>query len=197
MNRARIAPATVLCCDPPWPFDDKLRQDKKIKRGTADVYKSMLTLQEIVDFPMPYPIADDALLFLWRVASMQEEALKVMRAWGFTLKSEIVWAKTTQPATDLICTAADPMYGAKKVKLAFGMGRYVRGSHETCLIGRRGKAKVENRSIRSVFFAPVGEHSAKPDEFYRIVRTLCPTGPRVNLFERTHREGFICFGDEL
>jgi N6-adenosine-specific RNA methylase IME4 len=197
MSRSRSASARVIVADPPWPFKDKLRQDKGIRRGAADVYRNTMTLQEIMMFRRP-PIADDAILFLWRVASMQEEALQVMRAWGFTPKSEIVWGKTTQaPSPLLVASMSDPMYGAQKIKLAYGMGRYVRNCHETCLIGRRGKGKIEDPSQRSMFFAPVGRHSEKPEEFYRIVRTLCPDGPRVSLFERQPREGFECFGDEL
>jgi len=170
-------PAKVLVADPPWSFGDKLAMSD-VKRGSASNY-SVLSLNQIKAFPMPYPIADDALLFLWRVASQQEEALSVMRAWGFVPKSEIVWEKLTPTG-----------------KLAFGMGRYVRMCHEVCLIGRKGKAAVRDRSVRSVFSAPLGLHSAKPEEFFDIVEKLAE-GPYVELFARRQRAGWHCFGDEL
>lgn len=66
-----------VVADPPWPFDDKLPGKG---RGAAKHY-AMMTLKEIREFALP-PIADDAYLFLWRVAAMQEEALSVMHAWG-------------------------------------------------------------------------------------------------------------------
>ena len=172
--------ARVLVADPPWQFNDKLPGPK---RGAAKHYPT-LDRDRIRDYPIPR-MADDAWLFLWRVSAMQEEALEVMRAWGFVPKAELVWVKTT--GRDAI----------GKV-LAFGMGHYVRGAHETCLIGTRGSVKPSTRSQRSVFLAPRREHSEKPDAFYDIVRemTMRQT-PRVELFARRERRGFYTFGDEL
>jgi site-specific DNA-methyltransferase (adenine-specific) len=140
-------------------------------------YRTM-SVAEICAFKLPL-LADDCRLFLWRVASMQEEALAVMRAWGFTLKAEMVWLKRTTNG-----------------KMHFGMGRTVRAAHEVCLIGVRGKPKVLSHSVRSVFSAPVGRHSEKPDEFFRRVEELSP-GPYVELFARRQRIGWDALGDEL
>ena len=171
----------ILIADPPWPFRDKLPGES---RG-AGSNSSLLSLEDIQQYPIPQ-MKDDSVLFLWRVASMQEEALSVAQAWGFEVKSEIVWYKKTK-------------YG----KPWFGMGRSVRMSHEVCLIATRGKWKPESRSIRSVFEAKVpynGEgkviHSGKPDEFYDLVKNLT-TGVRVELFARKARPGFRCYGEEL
>lgn len=169
--------ARVVVADPPWPFKDRLTM-AKTKRGAESNY-AVMTVDQIAAFEMPYAVADDALLFLWRVSSMQAEALRVMEAWGFDQKSEIVWEKLTA-----------------KGKRAFGMGRYVRMAHEVCLIGRRGRAKVRDRSVRSVFSAPVGPHSQKPDAFYDIVERLSE-GPYVELFARRRRPGWLSYGLEL
>lgn len=169
----------VVLADCPWAPDDKLPGKT---RGAARNY-DVMSVEEIARYPLP-PIADDALLLLWRISSMPEEALRVVRAWGFTPKSEIVWVKTTEDEGG--------------VKLAFGMGRYVRGCHETCLIATRGKAAslVIDHSVRSVFLAPRGQHSAKPAEFYALAERLFP-GPRVALFARgAPRERWAAYGRE-
>lgn len=209
-------PARVLAVDPPWSFDDATPH-----KGAEDHY-STLTVDEIKAFPLP-PIADNAILFLWRVGggsnkgSLGEDAYAVARAWGFTPKSELTWIKT------LLCKACgakgwapikhpseairdacselqvwcDACHG-RGYKIAIGMGRYVRGSHEICLIATRGKGMIpEDKSVRSVFFAPRREHSSKPDRFYEIVRKLYPDGPYVELFARRRREGWYQYGDEL
>lgn len=124
-------------------------------------------------------LAPDCRLFLWRVASQQEEALQVCRAWGFIPKTEMVWQKLTKTGLHW-----------------FGMGRTVRASHETCLIGQRGKPEVLSRSVRSTFSAPYTEHSGKPDEFFKIVESLSPR-PYLELFARKHRPGWDSIGDEL
>jgi N6-adenosine-specific RNA methylase IME4 len=173
-----IVPASVLVADPPWSFDDDLPGDG---RGASKHY-DVLTLDDILRFRLP-PLRDDCVLLLWRVASMQEEALQVVRAWGFEKpKSEIVWNKET-----------------KTGKRHFGMGRYVRDEHETCLIARRGKWQPSGplaRSTRSTFRAPVGEHSAKPDAFYDLVESWA-AGPFAELFARRRRSGWMQYGMEL
>lgn len=175
-----IEPFRVICADPPWPFKDKLPGRN---RGAARNYK-LMSISDICRLPLP-PIADDAALFLWRVSSMQQEALDVVRMWGFTVKSEVIWLKKTANGNRW-----------------FGMGRTVRAEHETCIVATRGRPSVLNHSARSVLVtdfeglsAPAGRHSEKPEEFYRIVEMLFE-GPRLELFARRQRQGWTCLGDE-
>jgi N6-adenosine-specific RNA methylase IME4 len=187
----------TIVADPPWSFSDKLPGKS---RGAENNY-STLPFHRVVSFlrdteyesstvRLEDCIDDDALLFLWRVSAMQQEALGVMRAWGFEPKAEIVWVKTTampQPLESGMLALP---------KLHFGMGHYTRQAHETCLIGRRGRAKVTSRSTRSVFFAPYVEHSAKPDAFFKIVEDMTEE-PRLELFARKRRPGWSQHGDML
>jgi len=172
----------VLSVDCPWRFSDKLPGDK---RG-AEKHYNVMTVEQLKRFELP-PIDDNAIMFFWRVSSMQQEALDVIKAWGFTVKSELVWVKTT-----------------KTGKRHFGMGRYTRMEHEVCLIcvkglkGSKSSFAVQDKSVRSTFEAPVGVHSSKPDEFFAIVDRLVGKDARkVELFARKHRKGWVCFGDEL
>lgn len=171
----------VLCADPPWTFGDKLPGKA---RGAGRHY-STLTVDEICAFQLPL-MEPDAYLFLWRVSSQVEEAYRVVRAWGFTPKSDIVWRKLT-----------------KTGKAWFGMGRSVRASHEAAIIATRGRPKRISASERSVFEAPVPTgpdgkyiHSAKPEAFYDLIERLAP-GPFVELFARRQRPGWACFGDGM
>lgn len=164
--------ARVLLADPPWQHDDALG-----KRGAAANYPT-LSVEAIARFPLP-ELAPDCLLLMWRLASMQEEALFVARAWGFKVKSEIVWDKLTT-----------------KGNAWFGMGRYVRASHETCLLGVRGRVAVLDHGIRSRFEAPVSEHSRKPERMHEIAEALS-AGPYVEIFARRRRRGWRCLGNEL
>jgi N6-adenosine-specific RNA methylase IME4 len=163
-----------LVADPAWSFHDRLPGPS---RGAASNYRVM-TLPEICAFSLP-PFEPNAWLFLWRVSSQVEAAYSVVRAWGFKPKSEIVWEKLTVNG-----------------KPHFGMGRYVRASHETCIVAVRGRVTPLDRSVRSRFAAPVGLHSAKPEAFYSLVERLTD-GPFVELFARRRRPGWFSFGDEL
>ena len=183
-----MTPFRVVVADPAWKFGDKLPG----KGRGAEKHYSVLDWEQICMLDLP-PIADDAILFLWRVAAMQTEALSVMHMWGFDPKSELVWVKTKDGVV-----IDEPV---SEEELAFGMGRYTRHCHEVCLIGARGKAAtqvVKNHSIRSVFFAEREEHSKKPDKFYSIVEELTGgEGPYLELFARRRRTGWITLGDEL
>jgi len=178
-----------VAADPAWLFGDKLPGPG---RG-AEKHYDVMTAKDICNLTLP-PIDDDAHLFLWRVSAMQQEALDVVKAWGFTVKSELVWLKRT-----------------KTGKRHFGMGRHVRLEHEICLICTRGRgAGVLNRSQRSTFVtslyldddgggsfeAMVGRHSEKPPEFFEIVESLVP-GPRLELFSRAQRPGWTCLGNQV
>lgn len=171
---------SLIAADCPWAPKDTLPGPG---RGAAKHYPVMST-DDLCRLQLP-PIAKDAVLLFWRLASMQQDALDVVKAWGFTPKTELVWVKLSA-SSENIATG----------KLHFGMGRQVRASHETCIIATRGKVQPLNHSTRSVFFAPVGIHSAKPDAFYEIAESLY-AGPRLELFARRERPGWTTLGDAL
>jgi N6-adenosine-specific RNA methylase IME4 len=172
--------ARVLVIDPPWNFTDKLPGEKR----SAESHYKVMTLCDIARMPLP-PIADDAVLFLWRVSSMVPAAYGIVRTLGFKAKSEIVWNKTDSAG-----------------ELSLGMGRIVRGSHETCIVATRGRGiEPKSKSEKTSFLAPRGKHSEKPDAFFHLVERLYPLElwpeGHVELFARRRRKGWICFGDEL
>jgi N6-adenosine-specific RNA methylase IME4 len=136
-------------------------------------------------------------LFLWRVASMQEEALRVIRAWGFSLKTEVVWVKITEPMETAYLGKSSLQQEWRRFKLAFGMGRTIRASHETCLVATRGKFRPRSLNVRSVFFAPRGQHSEKPEAFYTDVVEKLSCGPYIELFARRRRVGWASEGLEV
>jgi N6-adenosine-specific RNA methylase IME4 len=175
-----IAPL-VLVADPPWKFGDSLG-----KRGAAHNYACLTPFEihkeiaAVLRHWEQFRPDRNAVLFFWRVAAMQFEAINIVRDLDFCVKAELVWEKLTST-------------GAPH----FGMGRYVRNSHETCLIAVRGSAPPDVHNVRSRFSAPVREHSRKPEEFYRIVDRMYPRSRKVELFARAARLGWVQHGLEL
>jgi N6-adenosine-specific RNA methylase IME4 len=204
MIRKATTAAHILAADCPWQFGDKLPGGG---RGAAKHY-STLPVNELQRFELP-PIADDAWLFLWRVSAMPQEALDVAKAWGFRVVSEVVWVKApeidqavrrgTKRAARLDLENDDVfrVVAEEARHVTIGMGHSVRMAHEVCLIAKRGRpTRNSPLNVPSVFFAPRGEHSAKPDAFYALVERFAP-GPYVELFARRRRAGWDCYGDEL
>lgn len=164
-----------ILADPAWKFGDSLPGKG---RGASKHYGCM-DFNDIAKMELP-PTEPDCWLFMWRVAAMQREALFVAESWGFTIKSEIVWVKTTA-----------------KGSVRIGMGRTVRNSHEVCLVCTRGKPTVHNHSIPSVIMAPRGKHSAKPESVQDAIDAIVGPVRKAELFARRHRDGWECFGNEL
>lgn len=196
------APFRVVCSDPPWNFRDGLPGEK---RGAKKHYETT-GHEEIARFVVP-PTHEDSVLFMWFVSSMPEEALRVVRAWQYVPKAMIVWRKT-YPCKCGAYTVESPLvaldgdrcpYCEKQLTRWFGMGRVTRAEHETVIVAKRGRPQVNVKNIRSVFAAPAakGEHSRKPESFYKaIVEKLYP-GPYLELFARRPREGWTTLGLEL
>jgi N6-adenosine-specific RNA methylase IME4 len=195
----RLPLVRTLEADPPWKFKGASRRGGVSWRGR---YQPM-GLEAIMRYPLP-PLADDCRLFLWRVGAMQDEALAVIKAWGFTLKSEIIWVKTTADGMLMIdvdgigndevlkgkrdLAARGIIHHGDLANLAFGAGHQTRYAHETCLIATRGNPGRDEH-FRSVMFAPRGEHSEKPAKFYDIVDRMSP-GPRHRMFAMGPRPGW-------
>jgi len=82
---------TTLLADPPWQFTNKTGkvapEHKRLARyGT-------MTLPEIMALPVEQLAAPTAHLYLWCPNALLPDGIAVMKAWGFTYKSNIVWHK--------------------------------------------------------------------------------------------------------
>lgn len=169
-------PYSTVVIDPPWSYRDGLPGKT---RGAARHYETLTPL-ELTGLPVADLAAPDAHLYVWVTNAFVEQGLALARHWGFEPKSLLTWVKLT-----------------KTGKLAFGMGRHWRGATEHVVFATRGKRLPPGkRNLRTVFFAPLGEHSEKPEEFYRLAAEMSPA-PRLDMFARQHRPGYDAWGDEV
>lgn len=167
----------LIMADPPWDFSLF-----SIKGGNKSAQKHYrcLPLEEIMAFPVQDLAAPDCMLMMWGTAPMLEQQLRVIKAWGFTYKTEMIWRKTTALG-----------------KQTFGPGYIVRGSHEPLLIATRGHPEFVAKNIRSCFDGVRREHSRKPEESYAIAERMLPKARKVELFSRTNRKGWATWGDQV
>ncbi len=117
----------------------------------------------------------DCLLWLWVTNHHMREAFTVLDAWGFSQKTILTWAKDK-----------------------IGMGDWLRGQTEHCLMAVRGNPVIELTNQPTILFAKrPRENSQKPVEFYDFVEKLCPAPRYAYLFSRyRHNERWDCHGDE-
>jgi N6-adenosine-specific RNA methylase IME4 len=171
--------STVLA-DPPWRFTNRTGKMAPEHRRLSRY--GTLTLDEIAALPVERISADTAHLYLWVPNAMLPEGLSVMKAWGFSYKSNIVWHKIRKD-------------GGPDGR---GVGFYFRNVTEMILFGVRGKnARTLAPGRRQVNYISTRkrEHSRKPDEVYPIVEA-CSPGPRIELFARGTRSGWAMWGNQ-
>jgi N6-adenosine-specific RNA methylase IME4/ParB-like chromosome segregation protein Spo0J len=158
--KASTAKFRTLILDPPWKYDADF-----LGRG-APKY-ALMEREELLALPLASWAEDNAHLYLWCTNAILPLAVELMAAWGFQHKTVLTWAKPR-----------------------WGLGAHFRGQTEHVLFGIRGALSTRSDSISTLFEAPVGKHSEKPDRFYEIVRAASYP-PYGEAFQRKTRLDFV------
>lgn len=171
--------STVLA-DPPWQFENRTGKMAP-EHGRLSRYPTM-TFEQIERLPVGRIVEPTAHLYLWTPNALLAEALQVMKAWGFTYKTNVIWYKTR-------------LDGGPDRR---GVGFYFRNVTEMILFGVRGKnarTLAPGRRQENIISSRKREHSRKPDEQYDIIEA-CSPGPHIELFARGPRDGWFGWGNQ-
>jgi N6-adenosine-specific RNA methylase IME4 len=170
----------AILADPPWQFQNKTGKVAPEHRRLSRY--ATLTFTEIERLPVPQVAADVAHLYLWVPNALLPEGLRVMAAWGFGYKSNLVWHKVRRD-------------GGSDGR---GVGFYFRNVTELILFGVRGRSArtlAPGRRQVNLIASRKREHSRKPDEIYPVIEA-CSPGPFLELFARGLRPGWTVWGNE-
>jgi N6-adenosine-specific RNA methylase IME4 len=162
---------TVILADPPWQYESV----RDLARAIENHYPT-LPLERICQLPVGEIAAPDCVLFLWATSPMLPAALEVVRTWGFTYRTSLVW-----------------------VKDRLGLGFWARICHELLLIAVRGQPRCPAPALRpvSVIQAPRGRHSEKPEVVRELIERMFPEAARLELFCRRARRHWTVWGNEV
>jgi N6-adenosine-specific RNA methylase IME4 len=170
----------TILVDPPWRFANRTGKMAPEHRRLSRYVT--LSTDEIAAIPVSQVAAPVAHLYLWVPNALLPEGLRVMQAWGFQYKTNLVWHKIRKD-------------GGPDGR---GVGFYFRNVTELVLFGVRGKnARTLAAGRRQVNYLATRkrEHSKKPDELYDIIEA-CSPGPHLELFARGMRPGWEVWGNE-
>lgn len=170
----------TILADPPWRFENRTGKMAPEHRRLSR-YQTM-TMDDICALPVEGVAEETAHLYLWAPNALLPEGLRVMNAWGFTYKSNLVWHKVRKD-------------GGSDGR---GVGFYFRNVTELILFGVRGKnarTLAPGRRQVNLLATRKREHSRKPDEQYEIVEA-CSPGPYLELFARGTRKGWTTWGNQ-
>jgi N6-adenosine-specific RNA methylase IME4 len=170
----------TIMADPPWRFQNSTGkvapEHKRLSRyGT-------MSFAEIRSLPVEQIADDVAHLYLWVPNTLLPEGIEVLRAWGFTYKSNIIWHKIRKD-------------GGSDGR---GVGFYFRNVTEMILFGVRGKnarTLAPGRRQVNMIASRKREHSRKPDEQYVLIES-CSCGPYIELFGRGIRPLWETWGNQ-
>jgi N6-adenosine-specific RNA methylase IME4 len=121
---------------------------------------------------------------LWTTkASVDFTHTVMLPALGLTYVTTWTWIKLSQQG-----------------ELRLGMGQYGRHGVEFLVWAKRGVVGRNEgawQKAEADFARPVGEHSEKPDFAYEQALRVFKHGRALAMYERKHRPGFHCYGNQL
>lgn len=180
--RAALAQQRVraVLADPPWQFVNRTGKVAPEHRRLSRY--GTLSVDEICLLPVSEFVEATAHLYLWVPNALLPYGLRVMAAWGFEYKSNIVWHKIRKD-------------GGSDGR---GVGFYFRNVTELVLFGVKGKnarTLAPGRTQVNYLASRKREHSRKPDEIYDLIEA-CSPGPYLELFARGTRPGWSVWGNQ-
>lgn len=179
---------TVLL-DPPWAYSQDLGR-KKTRGGAVKHYPTM-KVGEIQALPVPEILAEDAQVWLWSTNSHLPDAFDILKAWKLRYITTATWVK-------------------KKI----GLGYWIRGRTEHCLLAVKGNPRekfngphgatgtswstfIYEEDEGPVLYADITKHSRKPYQSYELIEAT-GSEPRLELFARPPaRDGWAVWGNEV
>ena len=170
----------AILLDPPWRFMNRTGKVAPEHRRLAR-YKT-LSVPELEQLPVGKLAKPASHIYLWCPNALLSEGLYLLKAWGFTYKTNLIWYKVRKD-------------GGPDGR---GVGFYFRNVTEMVLFGVKGNLRTlaPGRRQTNIVVHRKREHSWKPPTLYRIIED-CSPAPLVELFARERRLGWEQWGDQV
>lgn len=172
----------IVYADPPWAYKNSPSK-KGTSRGFAKNHYDLMSMKELQKLNIEKIADNNSVLFMWATFPMIQEALEIIKSWGFTYRTcAFVWIKKN-----------------KKSNTNFwGCGYYTRSNAEICLLATKGKI-LERKShrVHQIVEEKVQQHSKKPEIIREKIIELFGDLPRIELFARQEVKGWDCWGNEV
>jgi len=160
----KAAPFSIIYADPPWDYNGQIWN----RGGTEGKYETQ-NCDWIARLPVGEVAAWDSVCFMWATFPRLQEAMYVIRAWGFDYRTvAFTWVKINSSG-----------------KPHFGMGQYTRANAEICILGTRGQTlERHDKGVPQLIQSDRCEHSIKPHEARERIVRLYGDVPRLEMFAR-------------
>lgn len=195
-------PFGTILADPAWPSKSHppdTARDRWIGTNMRPRYRTMKP-EDLINLPVAAISAPDSVLVLWSTWMHLDLAMRCIEAWGFRYATGMPWLKVTKGSVGGDGGQMDSPHPV--IRPIFGPGVWFQHCTELVLIGRRGRPFGELGNPRparkGIVVAPRGEeHSEKPREVQDWIDAAGFPGPKLEMFARRTRPGWVCWGDEV
>lgn len=173
-------------------IDFPIKYDNDTIRGGATDHYPTMTLEECIEQAKKFPIADNAVIFLWTTKPMKFDRPNLDHPNDCD-------SGIHQHATVDHLTAALKIDSVKDefvwIKDKFGNGNYTRSQHEYLLICFKGPTVPPAKAFSSVITGDVREHSSKP-EVWSMLKKMYPKRNYAEYYRREITDGVSGFGNQ-
>lgn len=179
-----LEPHSYDCLVIDWPWDFGSNSKKNPGRNARRHYPT-LKASEAPNFPFHLLCKKDCEVFFWITSPFYVVGthLPMLKAWNMKATAQaFTWIKLRKNAAPLFFMEAD---------LHWGNGFTTRKNTETCLLARPkgSKSLRDSARVHEVIFAPVREHSRKPEISRDRIEEYIGPGRRVaEMFAQQSRE---------
>lgn len=173
----------VIYCDPPWQY-------RQTNTSVAPPYPT-LSIQSMAACIQPLQAAhpEGCLLLMWTSGPMLDEAIELMRLWGFKFRTvAFVWHKVHRSGKEATCMGDYPLSSCEFVLAGASPGLAIR-------------SLPKHNTIRQFLEAPRRQHSVKPDEVMKRIEDWFGVDPeavpKLEIFSRRPRPGWDAWGNDV
>lgn len=162
---------SVIAIDPPWQYGGSYNP---YSHRVESPYPEM-SIEELM--MLDIPAANDCIVWLWVTNAFMHDAYHILEAWAFEPKTILTWFKDKT-----------------------GVGYWLRGETEHCLLAVKGHPIIDHSAQSTHLKVKATSHSSKPDEFYELVESLCGKATEtthLEMFARKQRPNWAVWGNEV
>ena len=172
----------VIYTDPPWEQKKGgLRKERPNQTRNLDYHTcSMEEIEAIHKAILPSICLGNHNVFMWTIDKFLFETEKMMKRLGYELHARIIWDKTNG-----VAPAFTVRFSHEYLLWFYPKGRMLKPTPE-----QRGK-------FTTVMTETSTKHSKKPVCAYKMLETMFPNSPKLELFARNERSEWDCWGDEV
>ena len=171
----------VVLSDPPWSYHGQ--QDKW---GAAAKFYTTQSEQDLVTIARP-PLTPTGVLFMWATGPKLDTAIRLIDAWNLAYRGmAFVWIKTSKDGVPWKARGVRPSIVKPLTEFVLAASPVAKGR----------PMPLASEAVVQTVFAPVGEHSVKPEAVAERIEQLYPDAQKLEMFARSQRPGWDVTGWE-